>query len=147
MKARSPKSVRHLLKDKPTLKLLELEISAQKALLTEVRSLLPADLAGHCVAARVHDRQLVLHADSAVWATRLRYLAPQLLSLLQPRHPTLREIKPRLLHGRAPRPARRRPARRSDGAAAIIHDSAQDTKQAPLREALIRLSEAVKKTR
>ena len=144
MKARSPKSVRHLLKDKPTLKLLELEISAQKALLAEVRSVLPEDLAAHCVGAQLRDRQLVLHADAAVWATRLRYLAPQLLSLLQIRHPALREVKTRLLHPQLPRAPRRHPARRSDNAAEIIHHSAQDTKHAPLRDALLRLSKALK---
>jgi hypothetical protein len=62
--AHKPKSVRHLLKDKPTLKRLELEISAQKALLGEVRRLLPGDLAPHCVAARARQRQLVIYADS-----------------------------------------------------------------------------------
>lgn len=144
MKARSPKSVRHLLKDKPTLKLLELEISAQKALLAEVRNVMPEDLAAHCVAAQRRDCQLILHADAAVWATRLRYLAPQLVSLLQTRHSSLREIKIRLLRPQSPRPLRRHPARRSDNAAGIIHDSAQDTKHAALRDALLRLSKALK---
>lgn len=143
--ARSLKSVRHLLKDKPTLKVLELEISAQKALLAEIRRLLPGDLADHCVAARLRGPQLVLHADAAVWATRLRFLAAQLLDLLRPEHPSLNEIRVKLL---IPRSARSRPAgvaRRSDEAAAIIHDCAADTKHPPLREALERLSRALKK--
>ena len=143
--ARSPKSVRHLLKDKPTLKLLELEISAQKALLAKVRRLLPDDLATHCAAAQLHGPQLVLHTDSPVWATRLRYLAPQVLSLLRSDFPSLSEVKIRVL---IPRPAARpprRPARKSDVAAAIIHDSALDTKPEPLRDALLRLSEALKR--
>lgn len=142
--AGSPKSVRHLLKDKPTLKLLELEISAQKALLNQVKKLLPEDLAGHCVAARIRDQQLVLHTDSPVWATRLRYAAPQLLSLLQPSHSPLRGVKIRLVLPRAPDRRRLPPARHSDVAAAIIHDSAEDTKQPALREALERLSRALK---
>ena len=142
--ARSLKSVRHLLKDKPTLKILELEISAQKALLAEIRRLLPGDLADHCVAAQLRGRQLVLHADAAVWATRLRFLAPQLLDLLRPEHPSLGEVRVKLL---IPRPERGRPpriARRSDAAAAIIHDCAADTKHLPLREALERLGRALK---
>jgi len=142
--ARSPKSVRRLLKDKPTLRLLELEISAQKALLNQVRQLLPGELARHCLAAREREQQLVLHTDSPVWATRLRYHAPQLISLLKPSHPSLRgiSIKLNLTH---PTPRRRLPpARHSDIAAAIIHDSAEDTKQPELREALKRLSLALK---
>lgn len=142
--AHSPKSVRHLLKDKPTLKTLEREISAQKALLTEVCRLLPGDLVDHCVAARQREQQLVLHTDAAVWATRLRFAAPRLLGLLQPQHPELREIRIKLLVPRKPRIRRKQPAARSDVGAAIIHDSAADTKHPQLREALERLSLALK---
>jgi hypothetical protein len=142
--ARSPKSVRRLLKDKPTLKFLELEISAQKALLENVRRLLPDDLADHCVAARKRDQQLILHADSPVWATRLRYNSPQLMSLLQTTNPSLREIKIKLVLPRSDTRRRLPGARHSDFAAAIIHDSAEDTKQPQLREALERLSVALK---
>jgi len=143
--AHSLKSVRHLLKDKPTLKLLELEISAQKALLAEVRRLLPGELADHCVAARKREQLLILHADSAVWATRLRFLAAQIISLLQPDHPALREIKVKLLlPARAPRNAQTRGARHSDIGAAIIHESAVETKHTALRDALERLSKTLK---
>ena len=45
--ARSPKPVRQLLKDKPSLKILELEVSAQKALLADVRRLLPETIRTH----------------------------------------------------------------------------------------------------
>jgi len=142
--ARSPKSVRHLLKDKPTLKRLELEISAQKALLGQVRHLLPNELAGHCVAAQMRDQHLILHTDSPVWATRLRYFAPQLISLLKSGDPSLRGIKVRLVLARSPQRRRLPAARHSDFAAAIIHDSAEDTKQPQLREALKRLSATLK---
>jgi hypothetical protein len=143
--ARSPKSVRRLLKDKPTLKFLELEISAQKALLENVRRLLPGDLADHCVAAQKRDQQLILHTDSPVWATRLRYSSPQLLGLLQPSHSSLREVKIKLVLPRSVTRRRLPGARHSNTAAAIIHDSAEDTKQPQLREALERLSLALKR--
>lgn len=142
--AHSPKSVHHLLKDRPTLKLIASEISAQRALLEQVRALLPGDLANHCVAARLRDQQLTLHADSPVWATRLRYLTNQILGLLQSDHPSLRGIKIKLLLTRAAPAPRHRVAHKSDVAAAIIHDSAQDTKQPQLRDALQRLSRALK---
>jgi hypothetical protein len=80
-----------------------------------------------------------------VWATRLRYASPGLLDMLKPAYPWLRAIKIKLLLSRAD--SRRRPAtaRHSDSAAAIIHDSAQETKQAQLRNALERLSQALKR--
>lgn len=142
--SRSPKSVRRLLKDKPTLKILELEISAQKALLGRVRRLLPAELAAHCVAARQHGGRLILHADSAAWATRLRFMAPQLQRLLEADSPGLGGITVRLLLQQPPRAARHRSVHRSDVAAAIIHDSARYTKYPQLREALLRLSRTLK---
>lgn len=143
--ARRPQSVRRLLKDKPTLKFLELEISAQKVLLNSVRRLLPGDLASHCIAAQRRDKLLVLHADSPVWATRLRYASPGLLSLLKPAYPSLNAIKVRLLLPRIDSRRRLPPAHHSDSAAAIIHDSAQDTKQPQLRNALERLSQRLKR--
>lgn len=145
--AHSPKSVRHLLKDKPTLKILELEISAQKALLAELRRLLPGELADHCIAAQQRGPQLVLHVDSPVWATRLRFLAPGLLELLRAEHPGLHDIRIKLLVPRGQRRAQPRPARRSDIGAAIIHQSAADTKHPALRKALERLSLALKRKR
>ncbi len=143
--ARRPQSIRRLLKDKPALKMLELEISAQRALLDHVRQLLPQDLAAHCINAQQRDHVLIVHTDSPVWATRLRYASVQLIGLLQQRYPELRAIKTRLLPPRPP-PRRRPPAaRHSDAAAAIIHDNAQDTKQPQLRDALERLSLALKR--
>lgn len=142
--ARRPQSVRRLLKDKPTLRFLELEISAQKVLLDHVRRQLPDDLASHCVAAQRHDQLLVLHADSPVWATRLRYASAGLLNLLKSAYP-LSAIKVRLLPPRIDSRHRLPAARHSDLAAAIIHDSAQDTKQQQLRNALEGLSRALKR--
>lgn len=144
--ARSPKSVRRLLLDKPTLKFLDREIAAQQALLIELRQCLPTDLGSHCVAARISDHRLTLHADSPVWATRLRYLAPQLLTAMKHAYPRLSEIKVRLRVERHTQPRKTATARKSDVAAAIIHDSAADTKQAPLRDALLRLSHAIRRS-
>lgn len=138
--AHSLKSVRHLLKDKPTLKHLESEISTQRALLGEIRGLLPGELAPHCIAARVNGHQLVLHSDTPVWASRLRYMAAELLSLLQNAHPALREIKIKLLPANQPRPRRYRPARRSPAGAIVVGDTAVHTEEPELRAALERLS-------
>ena len=143
--ARSPKSVCHLLKDRPTLKFFEREIRDQNALLNQIRRLLPADLALHCRAAQVREGRLVLHVDSPVWATRLRYLAPELLSQLRPEHTALTAVTVRVLVERASCGPLKRTAQHSTIAASIIHDSAEDTKHPQLRAALERLGLAVKK--
>lgn len=44
----------------------------------EFNALLPADMRGHCRVATYRDRKVLLHVDSAAWATRLRYLLPDL---------------------------------------------------------------------
>ena len=142
--ARSPKSVRRLLQDKPTLKFLDREIAAQHALLIEIRQSLPDDLAPHCVNAQMRDALLTLHADSPVWATRLRYLAIQLLNVLKHAHPDLREIRIKLLPEQHASQCRRDPVHRSDKAATLIRDMAGDTGQGALQDALLRLSSAVK---
>lgn len=141
---RSPKSVRRLLLDKPTLKFLDREVAAQGELLTQVRQSLPRELAAHCVNAQLHDSRLTLHTDSPVWATRLRYLSAQLISVLKHAHPGLREIKVKLLVERKAPPRRRDPAHKSDVAAALLRDMAGDTEQTSLRDALLRLSRSVK---
>jgi hypothetical protein len=142
--ARSPKSVRRLLQDKPTLKTLDREVAAQRELLTQIRQCLPPELAAHCLNAQLRGARLTLHTDSAVWATRLRYLATQLISVLKHEHPGLREIKVKLLLERRSQPPRHAPAHRSEIAAALLDDMAGDIEEAPLRDALLRLSRSIK---
>jgi hypothetical protein len=143
--ATSPKSVRHLLKDKPTLKRLEHGISSRRTLLGEGLAHLPREVAPHCLAAQIEGTRLTLHSDSPAWATRLRYFSNQLRSLLEPTHPDLREIRIKVLLTRASgRPAPKRKPYKSAHAAEVIESSAGATAPGPLREALLRLSRAVK---
>ena len=65
------------------LKLLQREAEAQQSLLKQVRALLTAPLEPHCTAARLSEGQLVLFADSSAWASRLRYLVPDILEGLR----------------------------------------------------------------
>lgn len=50
-----------------------------------VRALLPAELARHVTGAVRHDDTVVILADSAAWATRIRFHAPELVERLAPR--------------------------------------------------------------
>jgi hypothetical protein len=56
------------------------QLHGLNALLGEI---LGAELAAHCHLANIRDNTLVLAADSAAWATRCRYLAPQLLQKIR----------------------------------------------------------------
>ncbi len=47
-----------------------------------MRALLPQDLASQCRVANVRDRSLTVHIDNAAWATRLRFLIPELIESL-----------------------------------------------------------------
>jgi hypothetical protein len=56
----------------------------QDGLLGEVRALLPVAERSHCLGATRQDGLLVLTVESAVWATRLHYRLPTLVSALEP---------------------------------------------------------------
>lgn len=51
-----------------------------------VRSLLPEALAAHVTGAAFHDDTVVVLVDSAAWASRLRFHAPELVERLAPRY-------------------------------------------------------------
>lgn len=52
-----------------------------------LHSLLPDELAPHCHTVNIISNTIVIETDSAVWATRLRYLAPELIKILQQNSP------------------------------------------------------------
>ena len=141
------KSVRHLLQDKPTLQRLEHALQAQKTLLADLRQCLPADLADHCAAAHIRENTLVVHTDSPAWATRLRYLAPQLVKALAGEYPAIQSVSIRLMVEHRGATVRRAPANHSDQAAEIIHTSANCAKPGPVRDALRRLGDALRRTK
>lgn len=142
--ARSLKSVRHLLIDKPMLKTLAAEISAQRVLLDRVRRLLPGELAPHCIAARIDGQRLVVHTDSPVWASRLRFMSAELRMLLENDFPALREVKIRLLPPIGVRPRTEQTAQFSDIAAGTVQSAAEGIADPQLQAALQRLGSRLK---
>jgi hypothetical protein len=58
----------------------------EAALLARVRDALSPGARPHCLEARVADRVLTLTLDSPSWATRVRYLAPDLMEELVDLH-------------------------------------------------------------
>ena len=51
-----------------------------------VRALLPEELAAHVTGAALHEDTVVVLADSAAWASRIRFHAPELVERLAPRY-------------------------------------------------------------
>ena len=89
----SPASLRHILQH-PSAGLKRCMHHAQllNNLSAVVLPLLPKPLARHCQIVNWRNGVLIMGTDSAVWATRLRYLKPKIIHRLQ-RHPALQSIK------------------------------------------------------
>jgi len=56
------------------------------------RAKLDPELAPHCYLGRVEETRLTVYVDNAVWATRLRFEAPQLLSALRDSNPVFSKL-------------------------------------------------------
>ena len=97
--SRSPESVRNMMQSAPLLRRLGKQIEEQRWLLNQLQQVLPETLAGHCRAVVWSDDRLTLYADSAAWASRLRYAIPELRDWLTPRLPTIRKIRVRIFLG------------------------------------------------
>jgi len=93
----NPTKAASLLTRDPHLSHLARMLHQQQTLLKEVRSLLPEQLAQHCLHARISGNQLVLHVDSPAWSSKLRFHAQLLLKSLHPKAPNLRKVSIRLL--------------------------------------------------
>ena len=134
-----PSKVSTLLQSDTTLSHLGQMLNQQQRLLTQIRSILPHPLDAHCLHARISTDQLILHTDSPVWTSRLRFHAPQLLKQLQQQAPKLRRVKI-LVHipARVLRPKRRK-ITLSPTSAASIQDLANHISDPALRAALQRL--------
>ena len=59
------------------------EARVREALTDQFRALLPERESRHYVVATLRGTRLVVHANSASWATRLRFRAPELLRRLR----------------------------------------------------------------
>lgn len=86
---------------------LLLELQRREELLARVRSLLPANLARHCMQATIEDGRLTLICDAPAWVDRLRLISPQFLAALVADGADVRGCRVRaqpVAHRAAPRP-------------------------------------------
>lgn len=74
-----PKSIGHCLQGNPLKSIVE-KANQITALDKALYHLLPPEVASHCQVMNITNKTLILQADSAAWATRVRYLIPSLLA-------------------------------------------------------------------
>ena len=122
------------------LKRLRLEMVQQTRILRQLGALFPAELIPHLLAARVKDGELILYTDTAAWATRLRFLAPQALRAVRALHLEVHSVTVRVSLVRQPRGVRPRVRPISAAAAQVIAEAGTTVTDAALREALQRLA-------
>jgi hypothetical protein len=82
---REPKLLKDLLAGKDLRQIIERAREAGE-LDARVRALLPEAMAAHVTGAVLHDCTVVVLVDSAAWASRLRFHAPELVERLAPRY-------------------------------------------------------------
>jgi hypothetical protein len=107
------------------------------------KEVLPPGLRQHARLAAIRDGCLVFHADSAAWATKLRYRTPEILARLpqQPEFDGVRSIRVRpQAEIQAQQPAPDRMQALSPAAATAIKSQAESIGDERLRDALYRIA-------
>jgi len=119
-------------------------IDRDRRILDAIRDALPGDLRNHCIhAAAQNDNELVIHTTSPVWATRLRFVAPELVRAIPELSPSTRitvriaSIPDNRQHTQSPR---RTEPRLSPEARRHLLEAADDVANADLAAALRRLA-------
>ncbi len=89
----------NLLQRQPGLAARAIQATENNALIDVLRTLLPADLAAHALAAQQQRGHLLVTADSAAWSGRLRYALAAVLPQLQQRWPDISVVRLRVGSG------------------------------------------------
>lgn len=115
-----------------------------EALDQALKKCLEPPLSRHCQVANLTPSRLVLHARSPIWATRLRYVVPDVLECLRKSCglPQRCQVQLRVSFaeaGVAEHPVNR-PLRLSAKSAAVVRDAALSIENPELRRALLRVS-------
>jgi len=140
--SKRPTPLTSLINRGSTLSALSAEARRHKASTAKIAAMLPPDLAPHCRAVVERDRLLIIYVDSPAWATRFRFLAPQLAKRMTTsgRPP---KVAIRILpeHVVTERPLQ--PAVRSNSGASDIRAMAASVGGTPLARALEKLANAL----
>ncbi len=137
-----PHKVARVLEDGAQLGHLNRMLKQQRALLEQIRNILPAPLNEHCLHARIDGDRLVLHTDSPAWSTALRFHAPRIITALKSQAPNLKKVDVRILIEQEVRPATGRRGSLPNKTAALIRELADGLEDEALRAAFQRLGRA-----
>lgn len=139
---KKPRTVSNVVNNSDQLGHLARMLRQQRALLEQIRQVLPSPLPQHCLHARINGMRLILHTDSPVWNTRLRFHAPQILQSARQQAPNLSELDIRILLPEAIRPGRRPLGSLPEKTASLVSQLADSIEDQAIRAALKRLSSA-----
>ena len=137
-----PHKVASVLEDGAQLGHLNRMLKKQRALLGQVREILPAPLNGHCLHARIDADRLILHTDSPAWSTGLRFHAPHLLREMKSLAPNLKKVDIRIIIEQDLRPAKPPRSSLPGETASLIRELAEGLEDTDLRAAFKRLGRA-----
>ena len=112
----------------------------EDALLVRVRDLLAPGARPHCLQATLKDGALTVIVDAAAWATRLRYLAPELVQGLSAAGVTAAKIRARPADQQPIRQTAQRVPRLTAAAVDHLTAAAEDMSDAGMAEVFRRLA-------
>ncbi|MEL0585083.1 MAG: DciA family protein [Candidatus Thiodiazotropha sp. (ex. Lucinoma kazani)] len=119
-------------------------MSAQKALYQQIKRYLPMPLDAQLKAAVLQDGTLSLFVISPVWASRFRYLLPQLQRQLRENGVTVDRLRTRILPSDTAKPIRtmqKQQIKLSKESSKQLRQAAASIDDQPLRDAILRLSQ------
>jgi hypothetical protein len=136
------KPIRKVLNAPGLLSQLKKELTRQQTLTEQVRASLPPPLNEQLLGASLSGRRLSLWVNSPAWASRLRYMAPQLLRQLRKQGLAIEHLRPHIVpeKGVAKRSGSHRAAALSPNSARQLLRAAEALEPGPLQDALRRLS-------
>lgn len=145
MNALSGKTIHAILQQDPQsiLGFIQKKVSELKKINTIWQAEIETDLAEQCCVANFRDDILIIEINNAAWATRLRYLIPDLIKKLQ-KYPDLQSLKRINCYIQPNRATKKQnPAllTLSEKSAQLLKNTAKNIKVKSLQEALIQLSE------
>jgi len=136
------RTIKQVITSHTALTTLGRQLSGQRALADQVRALLPSPLKEQIRAAVLETRTLSLFVDSPVWASRLRYLAPELIRQLKRQGLIINQVRTRIVpeSRRKGGSHERRHLLLSEQSAELLRKTAATLTDDSLREAMLRLS-------
>ncbi|OOZ42600.1 DciA family protein [Solemya elarraichensis gill symbiont] len=139
---KEPKSLRQILRKAPSIKKLLQEADADHNRLIQLRQMLPAELASHCVNVHQQKGTMIIYLNSPAWASRMRLISKKLAEKLEVRYISCKVQASRTQQKITTRTTSA--ARHSDRAADLIESSIGQSSDPELDAILKRLAQAVR---